>query len=276
MIKKIKSCTVYFCLVFFSFISAYPLVWVVLNSFKTNEEIFVTNRFGIPHSFSPVNYIKAVSMFDLPLYFKNSFIICIAAITITVVCAILFSYATARMEFPLAKKVQAFMTIGMFIPVQIIIIPLVILIRDFRLQNSLFALIIPYAVFQLSFSCLVLYGFFRGIPHELEEAAYIDGAGIFRTFFSIILPLVKSPVSTLVIFNFLSCFNEYYVANIVITNNAQRTLPLGLIYFKGQFTTDWGGMAAMMVLASIPVLVIYFIFSEQVEKAMTLDAALKG
>jgi raffinose/stachyose/melibiose transport system permease protein len=249
---------------------------MVFNSFKTNDEIFVTNRFGIPHSFSPVNYIKAISMFDLLLYFRNSFIICIVAITITVVCAVLFSYATARMEFPLAKKLQAFMTIGMFIPIQIIIIPLVILIRDFRLQNSLFALIIPYAVFQLSFSTLVLYGFFRGIPHELEEAAYIDGAGIFRTFFSVILPLVKSPVSTLIIFNFLSCFNEYYVANIVITNNAQRTLPLGLIYFKGQFTTDWGGMAAMMVLASVPVLVIYFIFSEQVEKAMTLDAALKG
>jgi raffinose/stachyose/melibiose transport system permease protein len=180
------------------------------------------------------------------------------------------------MEFGLSRKIQSFMTLGMFIPVQIIIIPLVVLIRDFHWQNSLIALIIPYAAFQLPFSCLVLYGFFRGIPRELEEAAYIDGSGVFGTFLFIILPLVKSSVATLIIFIFLNCFNEYYVANIVITNNSLRTLPLGLIYFKGQFTTDWGGMAAMMALASLPILIIYFIFSEQVEKAMTLDAALKG
>jgi raffinose/stachyose/melibiose transport system permease protein len=123
---------------------------------------------------------------------------------------------------------------------------------------------------------LVYYGFFRGLPVELEEAACIDGANIFTTFLRIIVPLVKPATATLVIYIFLGAWNEFILANVLVFDERLKTLPLGILFLQGAFTTDWGAMGATMVIASLPTIVLYVVFSRQVENAMTIGGAVKG
>ncbi len=258
------------------FVSLYPLIWMFFYSFKNNSEIFVTNPFGPPTVFRFENYVNAWSQYDIPTYFLNSLIVAFVTITFTLILSLMFSYATARMKWKLSNVARLYLMTGMFIPVQIIIVPLVIMMRDLGLTNTLWSLIIPYTAFQLGFSSFVFYGFMRTIPKELEQAAAIDGANIYTTFFRIIVPIVKPAIATMIIFIFLFSWNEFPMALILISKDAIKTLPLGLITFKGQFETDWGGMGAAMVIASIPTIVIYLMFSQQVEKALTVGSAIKS
>ncbi|WNR46291.1 carbohydrate ABC transporter permease [Paenibacillus roseipurpureus] len=257
-------------------LSVYPLLWMIFYSLKNNNEIFVTNPFGLPTHFRFENYVDAWSKFNVPAYFTNSVLVAVATVIGTIVLSVTFSYAVARMQWRLKETARIYVVIGMFIPVQVIMIPLAILVRDFHLANTYWALIVPYIAFNISFSSMVFYGFFRSIPVELEESACMDGASIYRTFYTIILPIIKPAMATMVIFVFLSSWNEFTMALILITKESLKTLPLGLLFFQGQFTTNWGAMGAAMTIASLPTVLVYVLFSEQVEKAMTVGSAVKG
>ncbi|RKP47302.1 carbohydrate ABC transporter permease [Cohnella endophytica] len=260
----------------YALISIYPLIWMVFYSLKNNDEIFVTNPFGFPTKFHFENYEAAWKSFKVPVYFMNSVIVSCMAVFGAVALAVLFAYAAARMRWRFQDTARIYMLIGLFIPVQVIMIPLAVLMRDFHLVNSLFSLIVPYIAFNLSFTTMVFYGFFRTIPLELEESACMDGASIYRTFFSIMLPIIRPAIATMIIFVFLAAWNEFPIALIMISKETLKTLPLGLLFFQGQFTTDWGAMGAAMTIASLPTVLVYVFFSEQVENALTVDAAVKG
>ena len=276
LLRVSKRALTYIPLLFYVVISLYPLVWLLFYSFKNNEEIFSTNVFGIPEQWRIENYKNAFEAFDLILYFKNSFIVSIGTVVITVFLALMFSYATARMKWKLANISRIYMTAGMFIPMQIILIPLLILSRDLHLQNSYLAVIVPYVAFQLSFASIIFYAFFRSLPFEIEESASIDGASVYTTFFKIMLPLVKPAIASVSIFVFLFAWNEFLVALVMISDNSLKTLPLGLLYFQTQFSSDWGAMGAVMVLSTLPTIAVYLLFSEQVENALTVSSAVKG
>lgn len=256
--------------------SLYPLIWMLFYSLKNNDEIFVNNPFGPPTNFRVENYVAAWSQYNVPKYFLNSLFVSAVTVVFTITIALMFSYATARMRWKLSGVARIYVSIGMFIPVQAILIPLAIIVRDLDLTNKYMSLVLPYTAFNLAFSSMVFYGFLRGLPEELEEAACIDGANIFRTFFSIIIPTVKPAIATMVIFTFLQAWNEFPIALVLISKETMKTLPLGLLFFQGQFTTDWGAMGATMVIASLPTVVVYTLFSNQVEKAMTISGAVKG
>lgn len=260
----------------YALLSLYPIVWLLFYSFKNNSEIFVTNPFGIPTTLHFENYLKAWSQYDVPMYFFNSLVVSIATVTITIILALLFSYSTARMKWRGRETVRVYLSLGMFIPVQAILIPLSRTIGNLNLDSSRWGLILTYTAINLSFATLVYYGFFRGLPVELEEAACIDGANIFTTFLRIIVPLVKPATATLVIYIFLSAWNEFILANVLVFDERMKTLPLGILFLQGAFTTDWGAMGATMVIASLPTIVLYIIFSRQVENAMTIGGAVKG
>jgi len=260
----------------YAVISLYPLIWMVFYSLKNNDEIFVTNPFGFPTHFRIKNYIDAWNSFNIPRYFMNSVFVSIVTVIGAIMLSLPLAYALSRMEWKLKSLAMIYITIGMFIPIQVIMIPLAILERNLHINNSYLALIIPYIAFNLSFSTIVFYGFFRSIPFELEESACIDGASIYRTLYSIIIPIIKPAIATLTIFIFLSAWNEFPMALMLISNENLKTLPLGLLFFQGQFTTNWGAMGAAMTIASIPTVLIYAFFSEQVERAMTVGSAVKG
>ncbi|MEK4510562.1 carbohydrate ABC transporter permease [Paenibacillus sp. FSL K6-2524] len=277
MLKRIANrISAYGSLLFFVLISLYPLVWLLFYSFKNNEEIFSTNVFGVPHVWRFENYVNAFDVFDLVLYFKNSFIVSIGTVAITIILSLMFSYAAARMKWRYAESARIYMTAGMFIPMQIILIPLLVLSRDLHLQDSYLAVIVPYVAFQLSFSTIIFYAFFRSLPFEIEESAAIDGASVYKTFFQIMVPLVKPAIASVCIFVFLFAWNEFLVALVMISDNMLKTLPLGLLYFQTQFGSDWGTMGAVMVISTIPTILIYLLFSEQIEKALTVSSAVKG
>ena len=166
--------------------------------------------------------------------------------------------------------------IGMFLPLQCIMIPLAVLVRDLHISNTLWAVVVPYIAFNIPFAVMVIYGYMRSLPYELEESACIDGASLWTCFIKVIVPNVKSAISTVVIFVFMNVWNEYNLALVLLQRDAIKTLPLGMIFFKGEHTTDWGAMGATMVIASIPTIIIYILFSAQVEKAMTVSGAVKG
>ncbi|MFI2857367.1 carbohydrate ABC transporter permease [Paenibacillus sp. JSM ZJ436] len=260
----------------YALISLYPLIWMVFYSFKDNNEIFVTNPFGFPRTLRFENYVSAMTEFNVPRYFLNSVWVSVITVIGTIAVALLFAYAVARMRFRGKTLAQMYIVIGMFVPVQVIMIPLAILVRDFHLTNTYGSIILPYIAFNVSFSTLVFYGFFRSIPFDLEEAACIDGANIYQTFSRIMIPVVKPAIATMVIFVFLAAWNEFPIALMLISDEDLKTLPLGLLFFQGQFTTDWGAMGAAMTVASLPTVLVYILFSEQVEKAMTVGSAVKG
>lgn len=264
-----------FCLLY-ALISIYPIIWLLFYSFKNNSEIFVTNPFGFPTTLHIENYIKAWSQYSVPTYFMNSVIVSLATVVFTIVLSMLFSYATSRMKWRGRECVRVYMALGMFIPIQAILIPVSRTINAFGLSTTRWGLILTYTAINLSFSTLVYYGFFKSLPVELEEAACMDGANIFTCFLKIIVPLVKPATATLIIYIFLNSWNEFILANVLVFNERLKTLPLGILFLQGSFTTDWGAMGATMVIASLPTIVLYIIFSKQVEDAMTIGGAIKG
>lgn len=274
--KKISKIIAYVFLTTYSICCIYPIIWMVFYSFKNNEEITGGNSFGFPAVWRVENYMHAWNSFNIPLYFKNSIIIALISVFLTIIISLMFAYATARMTWKLSTAARLYVTVGMFIPVQIVLIPLVILVKNLHITNTYTSLILPYVAFQMSFACIVFHGFLRSLPFEIEEAAYLDGAGMLRTFSEIIVPMVKPAIASVLIFTFLNVWNEFMVALIMINKEELKTLPLGLVSFKGQFMTDWGGMGAAMVIAAIPTIIVYLLFSEKVEKALTVGAAVKG
>lgn len=263
-------------LVLFAAICIYPLIYLLFYSLKTNNEIFFTNPFGSPVEPQFDNYARAVTAFDLLGYFKNSIIVTAISVAGILVLSLPFAYATTRMLWKGKNAASFYITLGLFIPSQAIMIPLAILVKNLHLANTYGALIVPYITFNLAFTIMVLSTSFRTLPKEMEESAFLDGAGVIKTFWHIMLPLVKPAIATALIFAFLNIWNEYVLASVLISNPAVKTLPVGLSAFVGQHSTDWGAMGACFVISSIPTIVMYLLFSEQVEKALTIGGAVKG
>lgn len=276
ILQKLRAAWFQSFLWLYFIISLYPLIYMLFFSLKNNDEIFYTNPLGIPQKLRFDNYLKAITQFDIATYFKNSVIVSVISIVFILVFSLMFAYAAARLEWRLKGATYSYLLLGLFIPTQVILIPLAVLMRDIGIANSYGALIVPYIAFNLSFSSLIFYGFFRTIPVEIEESAYMDGANIYRIFLQIMLPLVKPAVATVTIFAFLSVWNEFPLALILITDQSLKTLPTGLLSFSGQFSTDWGPMGAAMVMSSIPMIVLYLFMGDQVEKALTVGSAVKG
>lgn len=273
-IKPLQAVS-YLALTTYLLLSLYPLVWMLFYSLKDNQEIFVSNPFGIPRTVRWENYVTAWTEYDVVQYFFNSVVVTVAAVTLTIALALLFSYGTARIPWRGTRIARLYVTAGMFIPIQIILIPLLVMIRDFRLANSYWSLIVPYTASQIPFASLVFFGFLRTLPVELEAAAAIDGAGSWRTFLQIILPNVSAPIAAVTIFVFMFAWNEFTMALILISRESMKTLPLGLLQFQGAFHTDWGSMGAAMVIASLPAIAIYLVLSERVQRAFSTGGGLK-
>lgn len=260
---------IYFVLTLYAVVSLYPLLWMVLYSLKDNNEIFVTNPFGFPHTWRVENYKNAFEQFDVLIYFKNSIIVAIFTIFLVELFALLFCYVIARVQNRITRFFHFLISSGMFIPIQAVMIPMVIVVRRFGFTNSLWSVIVPYTALGLPFACMLFYGFYLGLPIELEESAFMDGANLGSIYFKVILPQIKSPVVVLVIYQFMACWNEFNLALILLTKNSLKTLPLGLVNFWTAYQAQWGEVGAAMIMASIPVLIIYLFFSNQITDAMS-------
>ncbi len=252
-------------------ISLYPILLMILSSFKTSLEIY-KNPLGLPTSFSLDTYRTLLSKIPFTTYFMNSvFVSIISVISIVVVCS-LASFYIARFKFSWNHALFFIFLLGMMIPIKLGIVPLFILMRDLGLINSLWSLILLNTATGIPLTMLILTGFFKTMPYELEEAARIDGAGNLRVLWHVVLPLMRPALGTVIIINFIAAWNDFFFPLIFITDKMKRTIPVGMMSLFGEHSADWGSLFAGLTLASLPMILLFFIASKQFMEGLTAGA----
>jgi len=275
--KKIKAMTglKYFILLFWTFVSLFPVYWMFTFSLKSNKEIFGENIIGLPKEWLWSNYEKALNAGSMGLYFLNSFIVTGITIALTMFVSLLASYGLTRMIWRGQKQMSNFFMLGLTVPIHAAILPIFILLRQFKMTNSFQALYLPYTAFALAMGIMIAMNFMANIPAELEEAACIDGCNVYGIFFKIILPLMKPALSTIAIFTFLQAWNELMFAIIFISDSKYRTLSVGIQAMSGSYTIEWGPIGAALVIATFPTLLAYVFMSKKVQQSL-MAGAIKG
>lgn len=273
--KKIKSGFKYLILGLIALTQLFPLYWLITFSLKSNAEIFGDNIIGLPREWRWQNYITAFTQTSIVRYFLNSVFYSVVTIVVGGVLAAMAAYAISRMQWKLKGVVYGIFTIGIMVPAQASLLPLFQIMDKTGLKGGYLGLLIPYIVGALPMSIMILSGFYKGIPREIEEAACIDGCGVFRCFVNIILPMIKPSLATASIFTFLGTWNELMLANTFVDSERFRTLPVGIMSFAGQYSTDWGLIGAGMVIATLPTIIIYMLLSNQVQQSL-IAGAVKG
>ena len=266
---------IYIFLIIWALINIFPIYFMFTFSLKSNEEIFGENILGLPRQWLWSNFSSAMGTGNMGLYFVNSLIVTIASIAISIFAALMATYALTRIKWKLAKLTNSFLMLGLTIPIQASIVPVYVILSRAHWLNKYTTLIIPYSAFTLSMSILISTGFMVDIPYDLDESARIDGCGLWRTFFSIILPLMKPALSTIGIYAYLQCWNEFMFANVFISDSAHRTLPVGIKALSGAYTTDWGPIGAALVIATFPTLIVYIFLSRKIQESF-IAGAVKG
>lgn len=273
--KTLKERYLFGLLVVIAFLQLFPLYWLITFSLKTNNEIFGDNVLGLPRFWRWQNYAAAFAEGGILRYFINSVLYSTLTVTISGILTAMASYAIARMRWKLSGFVFTLFTLGIMIPTHAALLPLFQLIDRLGLKGGYVGLLIPYVAFALPMSIMILTGFFKGIPREMEETAYLDGCGIFRCFIMIMFPLIKAGLATASVFTFLGTWNELLFSNTLVDSNMYRTLPVGIMSFAGQYSTDWGLIGAGMVIATIPTILIYCLLNNQVQSSL-IAGAVKG
>ena len=270
----IIKAVIYLFLILVSIIYIVPLVWVCMVSFKTNAEIF-TSPFALPESFYLDNFTFAWTAGKLGIATLNSFVVCAVTLIISMVIGSMAAFAIGRLRWKLAKPCMTYFLIGMMIPVHCVMIPLFTRFARMGLSNSLVGLMIPYITFSLPVTIFIMTGFFESMPNELIESACIDGASIYKTFFRIALPLSRTGLFVTGLMTFVANWNELLLAMVFISDDTRKTLPVSLSKFVGPYNTNYSQMFAAIIIAIIPTVVVYCIFSNQIVDGLTAGA-VKG
>ncbi|MDK2806163.1 MAG: raffinose/stachyose/melibiose transport system permease protein [Thermoanaerobacterium sp.] len=273
--KKIGFYLLEAMLAIWAIIQLYPLFWLFLFSVKNNTEIFGGNILGFPRIWQWSNYSEALSSGNVGRYFINSTIVTVLTIVISSILVATSAYAIVRMKWKYSKLVLTIFLMGMMVPIHATLLPLFIILKNLNLLNTYASLVIPYVAFAIPMGIFILTGFLYTIPRELEESAFLDGCSIYKSFYYIILPLIRPALATIAIFTYLSTWNELMFANTFINNDAIKTLTVGIMSLSGQYQTEWGPIGAGLVIATIPTILIYVLLSEQVQKSLVVGA-VKG
>lgn len=275
ILKRLSVQTItYLMLAAFAVTTLFPLIWMFYSSFKTNQDIAL-GTFSLPTVWHWQNYVDAWQTAKIGTYFLNSVFVSIGAIAATIVAGASAAFILAKFPFRLRGLVYGFFIVGMLIPLQSVLVPLFIQMRDFKLLDSPWSLILSYTAFGLPITIFLMESFIRSFPDSILEAAILDGASIRRIFLSLVLPMSQPVVATVAILNFLNNWKEFSFALIFLTTDEKKTLPLGLYNFLGAYTADYAGLMAALMIASVPLLVLYFLLQEQIIRGMTAGA-VKG
>lgn len=265
----------HFILMLIALIQVFPLFWLFGFSLKDNAEIFGGNIAGLPQNWHFENYAEAFFQANVFQYFMNSVLVTGTTIIITIILGATTAYAIERMQWRGRKLLMNGILLGMMVPIHAVLLPLFIVLSRTKLLNSYWALIIPYVAFGIPMAIYLFTSFMASIPKEMEEAAAIDGCGIYRIFFRIIMPLVRPAIATVSIFTFISSWNELMFAVTFINKAEYKTLTVGIMSMVGAYTTKWGEIGAGLMIATIPTILIYLLLSEQVQNSL-VAGAVKG
>jgi len=272
--RALTRVAIYLFLALVALVFVYPVVLMVLTAFKPTPEIF-RNPFGLPESWSLATFENVWRRANFGLFLRNSLLITGGSALLLLATAAPAAYALARYSFRLRGALFLFFLAGIMIPIRLGILPLYLLIRDLGLMDSPFALILVYAASGMPMSIFLLSVFFRNLPRELEDAARIDGCSEGQIFRRIMLPLVRPGLATVVIVNVVPWWNDFFFPLLFLQTNTWKPIPLGMQIFFGQHLINWSLVFAGMVLASLPLLIIYLLMSRQFIAGLTAGA-VKG
>ena len=241
-----------------------PVIWVAMMSFRTRREI-TQNPFGLPTHFDLDNYRAAVTQPEIATFLGNSLLTVAGAMALVLVASTLAAYAIARIDFPGRQVLFVLFLVGDSIPLIVVIVPLFILVQRLGLNGSLFAVIFPYAAMNMGVSVYILRGFFRAINADLEDAARLDNCGTLRTLWHVILPLVRPGLVVVAVINFISFWNEYFLATVLASSQRVFTLPAGLAAtLVNKHDTNWPVMSAAVMLTILPILVLFVLMQDRI------------
>ncbi len=244
-------------LVVFAVVWMMPFVSITLSAIRSQGDLISNGVFSIPEAIRWENFAQAWETGGFTTYFRNSLFLILVKVPLGLLIASMAAYPLAKMRFKGSGIIFIFFLIGLAVPVQVTLQPLLVMMKTLGIGNSLWALIPPYLAFGFPFQVFVMRGFFRLLPTELIEAARVDGASEVSIFFRIMLPLSLPPIATLAIIDALNTWNEFLIALVLISGNASRTVPIGLMQFQGQHQSQYTLLMAGVLISIIPVLLIF-------------------
>jgi N-acetylglucosamine transport system permease protein len=263
----------YLLLGLWSGFTLFAILWVMVSSLKTTKELFA-NVWALPTKLHFENYSKALFAADLERYFLNSLAVVLTSVVVILILSAPAAYILSRKKFKGSNLVTMLFIAGIGIPLPLLFIPLFMIMSNLKINNSLFGLGVLFVALSLPFTVYMLTGFFGSLPVELEEAAIIDGASDFQVFFKVMLPLSLPGLITAAIFNFIGLWNEYQLALVFLNNPKKSTLSLGLYSLSNgmEYTGDWVGLLAGVVIVMVPTIILYVFLSEKMISGITMGA----
>jgi len=273
--KWTKTIPLYILAILGAVIMIFPFLWMVSNAFKADVFVIEYPPKLIPEDPSLVNFVEAWSSNFFQLYFRNSTFVAILSTLGTVLFSAMTAYAFARFQFKGKEVIFTIMMLVLMVPDIISIIPRFYVAKSLGMRNSLWGLIVFYIAGSVPLNTFLLRGFFEAQPRELEDAMTIDGAGPFGIFFRMAMPLAAPALATVTIFSFLGNWDEYVWALTAIDDPLKRTLPVAIYSFQGQHGTEWGLLFAAMIIALVPVVIVFLFLQKYFTGGMT-TGALKG
>ncbi len=263
-------------LIIWAIMVIFPLAWMVMTAFKSDREIFYS-PWQLPAELQWGNFARAWAEASIGQYFINSVIVVAGSLTLTLLLSSMLAYAIARFEFPGNRLLYYTFLIGLMFPVFLALVPLFFVVNDLHMLSTYRGLILVYTAYSLPFTIFFLIGFFRSLPTEVAEAAIVDGASHYRVFFSIMLPMARSGLVAVGIFNFLGHWNQFILPLVLNTDQDRYVLSQGLAFLAIQqgYASDWSALFAGLTITMIPTLIVYAIFQRKVQQGLTVGA-LKG
>jgi multiple sugar transport system permease protein/raffinose/stachyose/melibiose transport system permease protein len=250
----------------------FPFAWMALSSIKTLPELYTIPPHWLPDAPTLGNYATVLFNSNIPRYFLNSVIISVGSTALALLLAVFASYGFARFNFRGKRLFQSFVLVGQLLPTAAIIVPLFITLRYLGLVNTYWGLILVYTIITLPLSVWMLQSYFRAIPYELEEAAIMDGTSRVGVLFRIVLPLSLPGIVAVVVYAFVTTWNEFIFALCFATDSTVKTLPIGLAEFSTEFNTDWGGVMAASLVMTLPVALLFLSMQRLFVSGLTAGA----
>jgi raffinose/stachyose/melibiose transport system permease protein len=272
---KIKKAVLWIVLSAVAVIQIFPLIWLVDFSLASSNEMFTSGLLIIPKKIQWGNYIKAFVDGHFLLYLKNSALINGLAVLFVVLFSIMAAYACRRMQWRLSGFIKTLLLIGMMIPIHATLLPNYKIYNNIGITDTIWALLIPYVAFSLPQALFLMTGFIEAIPMELEEAAVVDGCGIYRIVFQVITPLLKPSIATVAIMTFLNNWNEFMMASTYLSSPKWKTLPFSVLEFTGQYSSNYAVQFAVMALTAAPAVIVYILLNKHITKGVAMGA-VKG
>ena len=261
-------------MIIWSLIAMMPVWLLLINTLKPKKEIY-TNPFGLPREWTLDNYRYIISDNNFFSYFRNSFIVVVVSLAVILLLGSLCAYALAHWRTRTSRGVYFFIIVGMMLPIKIATIRLLEIMKTLGRLNTLWSLFPVYIAMGLPVAVFILTEFIRGLPGELYEAGFMDGAGRFMIYRKIVLPLIRPALATVAIYNLVPIWNDLWFPLIFINVENQKTVLLAVTRLQGQYTTDWSKLLTILSLSALPVILLYLTMSKQFVKGLTAGA-VKG